>query len=71
MQCHLYQIIYYILQSGRSPLQEIISVMASLHDAEHKHFWHIFTVVDRLIKAGADVNIVDKVSYHQSPYYNN
>ena len=71
LQCHLCQIIYYILQSGRAPLHEIISAIASLHIAEHLDFWQILEVVDRLIGAGADVNVVDKVSYHQAPYYNN
>ena len=46
-----------------------MSAMASPHDAKHERFCEI--VVDRLIKAGADVNVVDKVSYHQVPYYNN
>ena len=59
----------YILQSGRSPFHETMSAMASLHDAEHVHFCGI--VVDRLIEAGTDVNVVDKVSYHQAQYYNN
>ena len=45
--------------------------MASLHDAEDQDFRHILNVVDRLIEAGADVNVVDKVSYHKAPYYNN
>ena len=49
-----------------------MSAIASLHDAKLKHFWwHIEMVVDRLIEAGADVNVVDKVSYRQAPYYNN
>ena len=46
-----------------------MSAMASPHGARHENFCGI--VVDRLIKAGADVNVVDKVSYHQAPYYNN
>ena len=71
MQCHLYQIIYNILQSGRSPLHEIMSAMASLRDAGYEHFRYILEVVKRLIEAGADVNVVDKVSYCQAPYYNN
>ena len=58
---------YYILQSGRTSLHEIISVMASLHDAEHRDFWHILKVVDRLIEAGANVNVIDHVSYSQAP----
>ena len=64
----MYQIIYYILQSGRAPLHEIMSVMASLHDERHKHY---LEVLERLIEAGADINVVDKVSYRQAPYYNN
>ena len=63
--------IYYILQSGRAPLHEIVSAMASLHDAKHEHFSYISMVVDRLIEAGADVNVVDKVSYCEAPYCNN
>ena len=70
-QCHLYQIIYYILQSGRAPLHEIMSAIASLHVAEHPVLYFISEIADRLIGAGADVNVVDKVSYHQAPYYNN
>ena len=66
----MFQIIYYILQSGRAPLHEIMSAIASLHDTEYIAFWDILKVVDRLIVAGADVNIVDKVSYCQAPYYN-
>ena len=57
------------MQSGRSPLHEIMTAMASLHDAEYEYFWYILKVLDRFIKAGADVNIVDKVSYRQVPYY--
>ena len=59
------------MQSGRAPLHEIMSAMALQHDARHELYWHIETVVDRLIEAGADVNVVDKVSYRQAPYYNN
>ena len=70
LQCHLYQIIYYILQSGRAPLHEIMSDFASLHDKGDDYFWYIFIVVDKLIKAGADINVVDKVSYRQALYYN-
>ena len=58
------------MQSGKAPSHEIMSAMASLHVAKHKHFWHILDVVDRLIGAGAE-NFVDKVSYHQASYYNN
>ena len=71
LHCHLYQIIYYILQSGSAPSHEIMSAMSSLHHGGHEHFWDSFYMLDRLIKAGADVNVVDKVSYHQAPYYNN
>ena len=67
----MFQIIYYILQSGRAPLHEIMSAIASLHNAEHLDFWYILEVVDRLIGAGADVNLVDKVSYREALYYNN
>ena len=56
------------MQSGRAPLHEIMSVMASLHDERHKHY---LEVLERLIEAGADINVVDKVSYRQAPYYNN
>ena len=48
-----------------------MSAIASLHVAEHLYFHYISKIVDRLIGAGADVNVVDKVSYHQAPYYNN
>ena len=58
----MYQIIYYILQSGRAPLHEIMSAFASPHDRGFEYFWTISSVVDSLIKAGADVNVVDKVS---------
>ena len=71
MQCHLYQTIYYILQSGRAPLHEIMSAMASLHDRGDEYVWNISRIVDRIIVAGADVNVVDKVSYREAPYYNN
>ena len=70
LQCHLCQIIYYILQSGRAPLHEIMSAIASLLVAECQDFYYISKIVDRLIGAGADVNIVDKVSYRQALYYN-
>ena len=66
----MYQIIYYILQSGRSPLHEIMSAIASLRDTRYEHFDCILKVLERLIEAGADVNVVDKVSYRQAPYYN-
>ena len=46
-----------------------MSAIVAPHNARHQHFCEI--VVDRLIKAGADVNVADKVSYHQAPYYNN
>ena len=45
--------LYYILQSGRTPLQE-----ASLNSDEE--------TVEKLINATADVNIVDKVGYYQT-----
>ena len=54
--------IYYILQSGRTPLHEVMSAIASLHDAKNQHFGHIFKVVDGLIEAGANVNVIDQVS---------
>ena len=59
------------MQSGRAPLHEIMSASESLHAKEDKSFWNISSVVDRLIKVGADVNVVDKVSYREAPYYNN
>ena len=46
----------YVLQSGRTPL----------HKASEK--WNNKQVVDVLIKADANVNIADKVSYYQAPY---
>ena len=67
----MYQIVYYILQSGRAPLHEIISAFASVHDRGDEYSWRIFRAVDELIKAGADVNVIDKVSYHEALYYNN
>ena len=39
-----------------------MSAFASLHDRGDEYFWNISRIVDRLIKAGADVNVVDKVS---------
>ena len=39
--------------------------MASPHNARHEHLCE--NVMERLIKAGADVNVVDKVSYHLAP----
>ena len=48
-----------------------MSAIASLHDARYEHFHYILKVLERLIEAGADVNVVDKVSYHQASYYNN
>ena len=59
------------MQSGKTASHEIMSAMASLHDAKHGHFWDVLDVVYRIIEAGADVNVLDKVSYHQAPYYNN
>ena len=58
---------YYILQSGRSPLHVIMSAMPSQRFGQYC----ILEAVERLIEAGADVNAVDKVSYRQTPYYNN
>ena len=60
---------YYILQSGQAPSHEIMSAMESLHDAEHQDFWDVLHVVNRVTKAGADVNVLDKVSYCQASYY--
>ena len=57
---------YYILQSGQAPSHEIMSAMKSLHDAEDQDFWDVLHVVT---KAGADVNVLDKVSYCQASYY--
>ena len=42
-----------------------MSALASLHDIECQHFHYILEVMERLIKAKADVNVVDKVSYCQ------
>ena len=56
---------YYILQSGRAPHHEIMSAIASPHNARHEDLCGV--VIDRLIKAGADVNVVDKVSYCLAP----
>ena len=47
-----------------------MSAMASYHDASREHFRDILHMVYRLIEAGADVNVIDKVSY-QAPHYNN
>ena len=47
-----------------------MSAMASLHNARHEHILDIIHMIYRLIRAGADVNVVDKVSYRQAPYYN-
>ena len=65
----MYQTIYYILQSGRAPHHEIMSAMASHHSLIHEHYYRI--IMDKLIETGTDVNVVDKVSYHRAPYYNN
>ena len=62
---------YYILQSGRAPLHEIMSPVASVCDRGDDYFWYIYIFVDELIRAGADVNVVDKVSYRHALYYNN
>ena len=45
---------YYMLQWGRTPLHKAVSVESNKH------------VVETLIKAGADVTIVDIVSYCQT-----
>ena len=45
--------------------------MASLHDVSHERFLDILHKVYGLIETGPDVNVVDKVSYHQAPNYNN
>ena len=67
----MYQIIYYILQSGRTLLHVIMSAIASFCDVRFGYVYFLLQVVEKLIEAGADVNVVDKVSYHQAPYYNN
>ena len=43
-----------------------MSAIASLHDARHLDFSDILEAVDRLIRGGADVNVVDKVSDRSS-----
>ena len=48
-----------------------MSAFASLHDKGVGYFMDFLFVVESLIKAGADVNVVDKVSYREAPYYNN
>ena len=59
------------MQSGQAPSHEIMSAMESLHSAKHGDFLDVLHVVNRVTKAGADVNVLDKVSYRQAPYYNN
>ena len=59
------------MQSGQPPSHEIMSAMESLHSAKHENFLDVLHVVNRVTKAGADVNVLDKVSYHQASYYNN
>ena len=59
------------MQSGRAPLHEIMSAFASLLDRGYEYIFDISNVVDRLTRAGAYVNVIDKVSYHEAPYYNN
>ena len=65
----MYHIIYYILQSGRTLLHVIMSAIASLGDARFGYVHYILQIVERLIEVGADVNVVDKVSYREAPYY--
>ena len=48
-----------------------MSAIASFCDARFRYVYFLLQVVEKLIEAGADVNVVDKVSYHQAPYYNN
>ena len=67
----MYQIIYYILQSGRTLLHVIMSAIASLCEARFGYVRYILQVMERLIEVGADVNVVDKVSYREAPYYIN
>lgn len=45
-----------ILQSGSTPLHKAVKSMSSNEQ-----------VVEMLIKAGADVNVVNKVNYYQAP----
>ena len=45
--------------------------MSAMASRRLGRFHYILEAVERLIEAGADVNIVDKVSYRQAPYYNN
>ena len=47
-----------------------MSAVASLHDEGDEHILGILIVTDTLIKAGADVNVADRVSFRQAPYYN-
>ena len=46
-----------------------MSAIASLRDTRYEYFHYILTVLKRLIEAGADVNVVDEVSYHTSYAY--
>ena len=48
-----------------------MSAFASLLDRGYEYIFDISNVVDRLTRAGADVNVIDKVSYREAPYYNN
>ena len=41
-----------------------MSAMASLLDTRYEYFHYILIVLERLIEAGADVNVVDEVSFH-------
>ena len=59
------------MQSGKAPLHEIMSAMASLHDPNYTHFQNVLDVVNVVIETGAHINVLDKVSYCQAPYYIN
>ena len=59
------------MQSGRTLLHVIMSAIASLRDVRFVYVHDIVQVVEGLIEAGADVNVVDKVSYREAPYYIN
>ena len=45
--------------------------MSAMASPRFRNFHYILEAVERLIEAGADVNVVDKVSYRPAPYYNN
>ena len=59
------------MQSGRAPLNEIMSVIASVHVAECLDFHCILIIVDILIGAGADINVVDSAETNSNFYYSN